>query len=113
MTNEQAPSGGVLETVGSDAELHSIGWTSGGRDVELRLRLASGAAGGRRDCVLRCGWVSAFSANIRVPQNTGGYLLTWDARFERLEGSGWQVEFDFAHAGKLSFVCTAIELVTN
>ena len=59
---------------------------------------------------LRCSWASSMEMNLKYNDKQGGLPMTWDASFEQVENGSWNVLFDFASRGKISFHCSEIEL---
>jgi hypothetical protein len=101
----------LAEITWCDVELRGISWADEGRDLILALRLPPSKRNELRERVLIAHWATQFTARLSFAERTGGYLLTWDAAFDRDSSGQWAVSFDFGSAGELSFRCSGFELV--
>jgi len=88
----------------SDAELVSIAWREGGRDVCLNFHLCNKGA-----CVLVCEWVANMSIDIHFAEKTGGMPMVWSASCEEND-KDIRVLFDFSSSGSIGFNCSKLSV---
>lgn len=84
-----------------DAQLQSLSWIEGGRDLRIFFSHASG-----KEFSLVFAWARHLSLNLQSAPSLGGYPLTWSGRLEACE-TGLSVAFDFAGSGTISLTCSS------
>jgi len=101
----------VAQASWCDVQLYSFEWENLGRD--FKLNFVGWTTSNSKDKAmysLRCSWASSMEMNLKFKDMRGGLPMTWDASFEQVENGSWNVLFDFASCGKISFHCSEIEL---
>jgi hypothetical protein len=97
----------VAERPWCDVNLTEILWVNDGRDFVLKWNLHNNQRG-----ILKCSWVHSIVINLVTSENEGGFLLTFDAKFQQ-QPQGWEVEFNFASKGAIVFNCNELFLQTE
>lgn len=94
----------------SDVELRALHWPD---EKSLAITLRHFADGQSKELNLVFLWCSALSINLVFGENSGGYPLTWDTKFNREADRTWLVLLDFGSIGELRLRCNDIELVAT
>lgn len=85
-----------------DVTLTEILWVNDGRDFVLKWNLHNNQRG-----ILECSWAHSININLISSENEGGFLLTFDAKFQQ-QDRGWKVEFNFASKGTIELECNEL-----
>jgi hypothetical protein len=87
-----------------DSQLIGFAWVEDGRDLSVRFRSASGTT-----LLLEFAWAQDLRIELATAPNRGGFPLLWGASLASQDRL-FQVVFDFAGDGKISFVCNSVQV---